>query len=107
MKKLTVRLPAVLVADIETESQQRGLSKSAIVRERLQRERIGKLPPHLADIADVIGCLDDDLPADLSARKRHYIRLWGFGRTRRSPVAIWRGKPKRSSTDHDSAHDEP
>jgi hypothetical protein len=40
------------------------------------------LPPQLADIADVIGHVDDNLPSDLSARKKHYLRLWGFGRDR-------------------------
>ena len=40
------------------------------------------LPPELADIADVIASADDDLPSDLGARKKHYLRLWGFGRDR-------------------------
>jgi hypothetical protein len=79
MKTLTVRLPDGLAADIGAESRRRRLPKSVIVRERLQR---GKLPPELDDIADLIGSIDDDLPADLSARKKHYLRLWGFGRNR-------------------------
>jgi hypothetical protein len=37
----------------------------------------------LEAIADLIGSVDDDLPSDLSARKKHYLRLWGFGRDRR------------------------
>jgi hypothetical protein len=40
------------------------------------------LPPQLADIVDLISAADDDLPADLSARKKHYLRLWCYGRTR-------------------------
>jgi hypothetical protein len=44
------------------------------------------LPPHLADIADLIGSVEDDLPTDLSARTKHYLRLRGFGR-KRSPQA--------------------
>ena len=40
------------------------------------------LPPQLADIADLIGSADSDLPADLSARTKHYLRLWGYGRDR-------------------------
>ena len=35
MKTLTIRLPAALVADFETESRERHRSKSDIVRERL------------------------------------------------------------------------
>jgi hypothetical protein len=77
MKTLTVRVPDTLAAEIEAESWRRRLSKSAIVRERLQR---GELPAELDDIADLIGSVDDDLPRDLSARKKHYLRLWGYGR---------------------------
>jgi Arc/MetJ-type ribon-helix-helix transcriptional regulator len=83
MKTLTVRLPEPLAADIEAESRRRGLSKSDIVRERLERAReTTELPPSLADIADLIGSVEDDLPADLSARTKHYLRMYGFGRNR-------------------------
>jgi hypothetical protein len=83
MKTLTVRLPEALAAEIEAESKKRGVSKSDIVRERLQRERNGVLPPGLEDIADLVGSVDDDLPSDLSARKKHYLRSWGYGGKRR------------------------
>ena len=63
--------------------KRRKVSKSDIVRANLQRERKDALPPGLEDIADVVGSVDDDLPSDLSARKKHYLRLWGFGRERR------------------------
>jgi ribbon-helix-helix CopG family protein len=82
MKTLTVRLPEALAAEIEAESSRRGVPKSDIVRERLQRDGRGKLPPELDDIADLIGSVDDDLPPDLSARKKHYLRVYGFGRNR-------------------------
>jgi hypothetical protein len=82
MKTLTVRLPEPLAADIEAESRRRGLSKSDIVRERLERAReTTELPPSLADIADLVGSVDG-LPTDLSARKKHYLKLWGYGRKR-------------------------
>jgi Arc/MetJ-type ribon-helix-helix transcriptional regulator len=79
MKTLTVRLPEALAAEIEAESKKRGVSKSDIIRERLQRERKDALPPGLEDIADLIGSVNDDLPSDLSARKKHYLKLWGYG----------------------------
>ena len=41
MKTLTVRLPDVLVAEIEHESRTRHLSKSDIVRERLRQPQGG------------------------------------------------------------------
>lgn len=83
MKTITVRLPEPLAADIEAESRRRGLSKSDIVRERLERARETiELPPGLAEIAHLIGSVEDDLPADLSARTKHYLRMYGFGRNR-------------------------
>lgn len=82
MKTLTVRLPDALAAAIEAESRRRNVSKSDIVRERLERARSGAAEPDAAsyDIADLIGSVDG-LPADLSARKKHYLRL-GYGRKR-------------------------
>jgi hypothetical protein len=82
VKTLTVRLPDSLAAEIEAESRRRGVSKSDIVRERLERAPTGAAEPNPAsyDIADLIGSVDG-LPADLSARKKHYLRL-GYGRKR-------------------------
>ncbi len=83
MKTLTVRLPEPLVADIEAESRARRISKSDVVRERLQLatgpER--RQPAALDAIADLIGSVDG-LPADLSAQKKHYLRSTGYGRKR-------------------------
>ena len=82
-RTITVRLPEALADEIETESRTRGVSKSDVIRRRLESARPeAELPPQLADIADLIGSIDDDLPADLSARKKHYLRVYGFGRNR-------------------------
>ena len=83
MKTLTVRLPEPLVADIEAESRGRKISKSDVIRERLQlavgSER--RQPVALASIADLVGSVDG-LPADLSAQKKRYLRSTGHGRKR-------------------------
>jgi Arc/MetJ-type ribon-helix-helix transcriptional regulator len=83
MKTVTVRLPEPLVADIEAESRGRNISKSDVVRERLQLamgpER--RQPAALDAIADLIGSVDG-LPADLSAQKKRYLRATGYGRKR-------------------------
>jgi len=83
MKTLTVRLPEPLAAAIEAESRGRKISKSDVVRERLQRPsgvaRKAAATPHA--IADLIGSVDG-LPADLSARKKRYLRATGYGRKR-------------------------
>ena len=79
MKTLNVRLPDPLAAEIEAESRDRQISKSDVVRERLQRAPAQPHPDPLASIRDLIGSVDGG-PPDLSARKKHYLRVWGFGR---------------------------
>ena len=83
MKTLTVRLPEALVADIETESRGRKLSKSDVVRERLSlaagSARRRSAPLHA--IADLVGSVDR-LPADLSTRRKEYLNTTGYGQKR-------------------------
>ena len=83
MKSLTVRLPDPLVTDIEAESRTRKISKSDVVRERLEtapRRRRGRAAL-LNTIADLIGSVDG-LPPDLAARKKAYLRTKGYGQKR-------------------------
>ena len=78
MKSLTVRLPEPLVADIEAESRGRKISKSDVVRERLERgPRQRRRTPSLDAIADLIGSVDGS-PTDLAARKKEHLRA-GYG----------------------------
>jgi hypothetical protein len=82
MKTLTVRLPKTLFADIEVESRARNISKSDVVRERL--ESAGKSPrtaARLDAIADLIGSVDG-LPSDLSKQKKKYLQTSGYGKKR-------------------------
>jgi Arc/MetJ-type ribon-helix-helix transcriptional regulator len=83
MKSITVRLPEPLVADIEAESRGRRISKSDVVRERLQltAPRRSRRVASLDAIADLIGSVSG-LPADLSTRKRAYLRATGYGQKR-------------------------
>ena len=83
MRSLTVRLPDRLVTEIEAESRERNCAKSDIVRERLQRGA-----GHAADsstrlnlIADLIGSVEG-LPADLSGRKKRYLKDMAYGKKR-------------------------
>ena len=78
---LTVRLPEPLVAEIEAESRERKVTKSDVVRERLQIPRRRSRPASLAAIADLIGSVAG-LPADLSARRKRYLRSTGYGQKR-------------------------
>jgi Arc/MetJ-type ribon-helix-helix transcriptional regulator len=83
MKTITVRLPESLVAEIEAESRARQVSRSDVVRERLQRA--AKAPRRSSTsveaIADLIGAVEG-LPADLSARKKSYLKATGYGEKR-------------------------
>ena len=83
MKTLTVRLPEPLIADIEAESRGRKISKSDVVRERLQHAArpTAQQSAAIKAIADLIGSVKG-LPADLSARKKDYLRATGYGRKR-------------------------
>jgi Arc/MetJ-type ribon-helix-helix transcriptional regulator len=83
MKTLTVRLPEPLVAEIEAESRGRKVSKSDVVRERLRlaRRTVRRRSASLDAIADLIGSVDG-LPADLSGRRKRYLRATGYGEKR-------------------------
>ena len=82
MKTLTVRLPEDLIAEIKAESQRRRLSKSDVVRERLTTRRSrGNRSTLLDAVVDVIGSVDE-LPSDLSARKKKYLKSSGYGSKR-------------------------
>lgn len=84
MKILTVRLPDTLAGEIEAESRERRLSKSDIVRERLIGASLASRQPPASyeAIADLIGSVEG-LPPDLGARKKHYLRVAGYGRKHR------------------------
>jgi hypothetical protein len=79
MKTITVRLPEALVAEIEAESRERRISKSDVVRERLQgAPKSRRSPAPVEVIADLIGSVEG-LPTDLSARKKWYLQSTGYG----------------------------
>lgn len=83
MKTVTVRLPEQLAAQIAAESRERGISKSDVVRERLEAgagdgmSRAGRFD----SIADLVGSVDG-LSPDLSARTKHHLKATGYGRKR-------------------------
>jgi Arc/MetJ-type ribon-helix-helix transcriptional regulator len=83
MKTMTVRLSEPLAADIEAESRGRKISKSDVIRERLERTPRQRQRTHsLNAIADLIGSVDG-LPTDLTARKKEYLHTTGYGQKRR------------------------
>ena len=81
MRSLTVRLPDQLVREIEAESRERKCAKSDVVRERLQRGPASDSSARLNLIADLIGSVDG-LPADMSGRRKRYLKTTGYGKKR-------------------------
>ena len=81
MRTMTVRVPDALAAEIEAESRTRGVSKSDVVRERLEAAANAATASPLGDIADLVGSVHG-LPSDLSSRKKEYLRATGYGRKR-------------------------
>jgi Arc/MetJ-type ribon-helix-helix transcriptional regulator len=81
MKTFTVRLPAPLVADIEAESRERKVSKSDVIRERLETAPRHREISSLDSIADLAGSVKG-LPPDLSARKKQHLQASGYGQKR-------------------------
>ena len=82
MKTITVRLPEAMAAEIESESRTAGISKSDVVRRRLE-EAAPRRAPALFDLAtDLIGSVDDArVPSDLSSRKKSYLKRRGYGKS--------------------------
>lgn len=80
MKTLTVRLPEALVAEIEAASRERRRFKSDVIRKRLSRAERSSSTARLPDlIADLVGSVSA-LPADLSERRKAYLKSTGYGR---------------------------
>ncbi len=80
MKTITVKLPDPLFAEIESAARSRKVTKSEIVRERLQHSK-GSKASLWSRIEDLV--IDDDsLPRDLSSNKEH-MRNYGKDRSHR------------------------
>ena len=74
---LTVKLPDPLFAEIETAARSRNVTKSDIVRERLERAKTQKTSLW-SQMEDLV-IEDKSLPRDLSSNKEH-LRLYGTNR---------------------------
>lgn len=71
------------MTEIEAEALERTCAKSDVVRDRLQRGAglTSNSSAGLSLIADLIGSVDD-LPADMSGRRKTYLKTTGYGKTR-------------------------
>lgn len=83
MKTLVIRIPDDLASELEAEAVRTNLTKSEVARRRLiapgtqsHAELSG-----MDLIADLIGSVQGR-PADLSARKKGYLKSTGYGKSR-------------------------
>ena len=84
VKTLTVRLSDVLASEIEAESHARKVSRSDIVRERLEHGRGTSAGVHVTTldlVRDLVGSVDG-LPTDLSERVDKALKTTGYGTNR-------------------------
>lgn len=80
MQTLTVKVPDALAKEIAREAKVRRVTKSEIVRERLERKE-KPLPSLWERMKDLV--IDDpNSPGDLSTNKKH-LAGYGRGRARR------------------------
>ena len=86
MKTLVVKVPERLALEIEHEARSTGMSKSDVMRRRLERGADPAVkPPSFYDLAkDLIGSVSDDtIPRDFGPRKKYYLKKWGYGQRKR------------------------
>ena len=83
MRRLVLRIPDELGADLDAEAQRTKTTKSDVARRRLlaggKKAISSRSHAGFALIRDLIGS-DDTVPRDLSARKKHHLKARGFGR---------------------------
>ena len=81
MKSVTVRLPDSLADEIEAEARERKMSKTDIIRERLESARSSTASDQWSDLLSrVAGSMEG--PADLSSNVKKYLKSTGYGRNR-------------------------
>ena len=81
MQTLVLRIPDDLAAEIEAEARRLNSTKSEVARARLTAARgtAGAPGAGFELISDLVGA-ESGGPADMSARKKHYLKTKGYGR---------------------------
>ncbi len=85
MQTLVLRIPDNLAKDLEAEAKKSNLTKSEIARRRLiaggEIMSAEKIPTGFDLIADLVGTVEGG-PADISTRKKHYLKTTAYGEPR-------------------------
>jgi hypothetical protein len=83
MQTLVLRIPDDLARELEAESKKTHLSKSEVARRRLiaaGSQNLGTTSGFDL-IADLVGTVEGG-PADMSSRKKEYLKTMGYGKSR-------------------------
>lgn len=83
MQTLVIRIPDDLARELEAESKKTHLTKSEVARRRLiaAGSRSHDMSSGFDLIADLVGSVEGG-PADMSARKKEYLKSNGYGKSR-------------------------
>ena len=83
MQTLVIRIPDDLARELEAESRKTNLTKSEVARRRLIAAGSQSHDPTLGFdlIADLVGTVEGG-PADMSARKKDYLKTRAYGKPR-------------------------
>lgn len=83
MQTLVLRIPDDLARELEAEARKTRLTKSEVARRRLMAGGSPNQEPAAGFdlIADLVGTIEDG-PSDMSARKKEYLKITGYGESR-------------------------
>ena len=83
MRAISIKLPDPLERKLDALAKARGQNRSEVIRDAIEAFAGGlEKPSVLDDIGHLVGCLDDEEPADLATDPEH---MKGFGLDNRSP----------------------
>jgi hypothetical protein len=84
MQTLVLRIPDNLAHEMAAEARESHLTKSEVARRRLiaAGSQGSRTTAGFDLIADLIGTVEGG-PADMSSRKKHYLKAQGYGTSRR------------------------
>ena len=83
MQTLVLRIPDDLAKELEAEAKRARLTKSEVARRRLiaAGPQSHDAASGIGLIADLIGSIEGG-PADISSRKKEYLKMTGYGKSR-------------------------
>jgi hypothetical protein len=77
MRAISIKLPDLLERKLDALAEARGQNRSEVIRDAIEAFASGPEKPSVLDtIGHLVGCLEDEGPADLATNPEH---MEGFG----------------------------